>query len=52
MDVGATLVGAERVEVHPLRADLLAHGLCNPIDEPLEIEVLKSTVKSLVTCSR
>jgi hypothetical protein len=40
MDVRAALVGTERVELHPLGADLLPHHLADPVEEPLKVQVL------------
>jgi hypothetical protein len=40
VDMRPALVGAEGIDVHPLRADLLAHRLRDAVDEPLEVEVL------------
>ena len=41
VDVGVALVGAECVEVHPLRPDLLAHRLGNLVEQPLKVRVLR-----------
>jgi hypothetical protein len=40
VDVGVTLVGANRENVHPLSPYLLAHRLGDPVNDPLQIEVL------------
>jgi hypothetical protein len=38
VDVCATLIAAERVGVHALRAYLFAHGFTHSVDKPLEIQ--------------
>ncbi len=40
VDVGVALVGTKGEDVHPLGTDLLAHCLRDPVDEPVQPDVL------------